>query len=159
LVCFGLHSHSLKIFRVYCFSLVFIKPGGLPGGFFEPSQLIKVLVHLFQRYYQDSARPGSVQLLPYCCVPAFGLSFHEEYYFYQVCLHNNLWQSPEIRVSKNSNSAIALEQTLFKSFSQNMPVRIIYHLVKGNDNWLFDFFSISFIPNNEDIGKLNKALE
>ncbi|MCX6262376.1 MAG: nuclear transport factor 2 family protein [Bacteroidia bacterium] len=65
----------------------------------------------------------------------------------------------EIRVSKDGNSAIALEQTFFKSFSQKMPVRIIYHLVKGNDNWLFDFFSISFIPNNEDIGKLNKALE
>ena len=65
----------------------------------------------------------------------------------------------EIRVSKDGNSAIVLEQTLFKSFSQNMPVRIIFHLVKGIDNWLFDFFSISFIPNNEDIDKLNKALE
>jgi len=44
-------------------------------------------------------------------------------------------------------------------FSQKMPMRIVYHLVKNGDNWLIDFISWSFIPNNEDLGKLNKALE
>ena len=33
LVCTGLHYHSITIFRFYCFSRVFSKPGGLPGGF------------------------------------------------------------------------------------------------------------------------------
>jgi uncharacterized protein (TIGR02246 family) len=65
----------------------------------------------------------------------------------------------EIRIASDGNSAIALEQMFFKAFSQKIPIRMIYHLVKNNDNWLFDFVSWNFIPDNEDIGKLNKALE
>jgi ketosteroid isomerase-like protein len=64
-----------------------------------------------------------------------------------------------IRIAKDGNSAIALEQMFMKPYSQKIPVRNIYHLVKINDIWQFDFTSVSFIPNNEDIGKLNKALE
>jgi len=65
----------------------------------------------------------------------------------------------EIRIAKDGNSAIALEQMFMKPFSQKIPVRNIYHLVKVNDIWLIDFTSVGFIPNNEDISKLNKALE
>jgi ketosteroid isomerase-like protein len=65
----------------------------------------------------------------------------------------------EIRIATDGNSAIAVEQMFFKAFSQKIPVRMVYHLVKNNDNWLFDFVSWNFIPNNEDLGKLNKALE
>ena len=65
----------------------------------------------------------------------------------------------EIRIAKDGNSAVALEQMFLKPFSQKIPVRNIYHLVKINDIWQFDFTSVGFIPNNEDIGKLNKALE
>lgn len=65
----------------------------------------------------------------------------------------------EIRISKDGMSAVVLEQFFMKSFSQKMPIRMIYHLVKNNDIWSFDFLSWNFIPNNEDIVKLNKALE
>jgi uncharacterized protein (TIGR02246 family) len=65
----------------------------------------------------------------------------------------------EIRIAADGNSAIAVEQMFFKTFSQKMPMRMVYHLVKNGDNWLFDFISWNFIPNNEDLGKLNKALE
>jgi uncharacterized protein (TIGR02246 family) len=65
----------------------------------------------------------------------------------------------EIRIANDGNSAIALEQMFMKPYSQKIPVRNIYHLVKVNDIWQIDFTSVSFIPNNEDIGKLNKALE
>ncbi|HEX7494388.1 MAG TPA: nuclear transport factor 2 family protein [Bacteroidales bacterium] len=65
----------------------------------------------------------------------------------------------EVRIATDGNSAIAIEQMFFKAFSQKMPIRMVYHLVKNNDNWLFDFVSWNFIPNNEDLGKLNKALE
>jgi len=65
----------------------------------------------------------------------------------------------EIRIAKDGNSAIALEQMFLNPYSQKIPVRSIYHLLKVNEIWLFDFTSVSFIPNNEDIGKLNKALE
>ncbi len=65
----------------------------------------------------------------------------------------------EIRISKDGNSAIAFEQMFLTPYSQKIPVRTVYHLVKENDNWLIDFISTGFIPKNEDIDKLNKALE
>jgi len=65
----------------------------------------------------------------------------------------------EIRIAADGNSAIAVEQMFFKAFSQKIPIRMVYHLVKNGDSWLFDFVSWNFIPNNEDLGKLNKALE
>jgi ketosteroid isomerase-like protein len=65
----------------------------------------------------------------------------------------------EIRVSKDGNSAIAFEQMFLTPYSQKIPVRTVYHLVKENNNWLIDFTSTGFIPKNEDIDKLNKALE
>lgn len=65
----------------------------------------------------------------------------------------------EIRIAEDGNSAIAFEQMFLKPFSQNIPVRTVYHLVKDNNTWLIDFTSTGFIPNNDDIDKLNKALE
>jgi ketosteroid isomerase-like protein len=65
----------------------------------------------------------------------------------------------EIRISKDGNSAIAFEQMVLKPFSHKLPVRTVYHLVKANNIWLFDFTSVGFIPKNEDIDRLNKALE
>ncbi|MBK7712381.1 MAG: nuclear transport factor 2 family protein [Bacteroidales bacterium] len=65
----------------------------------------------------------------------------------------------EIRIAKDGNSAVAFEQMFMKPYSQKIPVRTVYHLVKINDHWQFDFTSVGFIPDNEDIGKLNKALE
>lgn len=65
----------------------------------------------------------------------------------------------EIRISKDGNSAIAFEQMFLAPYSQKIPVRTVYHLVKVNNNWLIDFTSTGFIPRNEDIDKLNKALE
>ena len=65
----------------------------------------------------------------------------------------------EIRISADGNSAIAFEQMFMKPFSQRIPVRTVYHLVKDNNTWLVDFTSTAFIPKNEDIDKLNKSLE
>ena len=65
----------------------------------------------------------------------------------------------EIRIARDCNSAIALEQMFMKPFSQKIPVRTVYHLVKDKNTWLIDFTSTGFIANNEDIDKLNKALE
>lgn len=64
-----------------------------------------------------------------------------------------------IRIAENGNSAITLEQMYLRSYSQKIPVRTIYHLVKADNTWKIDFSSTGFIPNNEDIDKLNKALE
>ena len=65
----------------------------------------------------------------------------------------------EIRVAADGSSAIVLEQFTMPGISSKIPTRIVYHVVKAGDKWMFDFISWSFIPKNEDIGKLNKALE
>jgi uncharacterized protein (TIGR02246 family) len=65
----------------------------------------------------------------------------------------------EIRVAADGSSAIVLEQFTMPGISSKIPTRLIYHVVKAGDKWMFDFISWSFIPKNEDIVKLNKALE
>ena len=65
----------------------------------------------------------------------------------------------EIRIARDGNSAIALEQMFLEPYSKKIPVRTVYHLVKENNTWLIDFTSTGFIPKNKDIDKLNKALE
>ena len=65
----------------------------------------------------------------------------------------------EILIAEDGKSAIALEQFYFKLFSPNIQWRTIFHVIKTGDAWKFDFISWSFIPRNEDIDKINKALE
>ena len=65
----------------------------------------------------------------------------------------------EIRIAADGNSAIALEQFYIKAISPKIPARLIFHVVKSGDNWMIDFLSWNLIPKNEDIPKLNAALE
>jgi len=65
----------------------------------------------------------------------------------------------EIMVAEDENSAIAIEQFYFKLFSPNIMWRVIFHAVKSGEDWKLDFISWNFIPKNEDIEKINKALE
>jgi ketosteroid isomerase-like protein len=64
-----------------------------------------------------------------------------------------------IKVSADGNSAIAIEQYFMPMYTPNIPFRNVYHFVKTNNNWMIDFFSTALIPKNEDLPKLNKALE
>ncbi|HBE41800.1 MAG TPA: hypothetical protein DDW27_11465, partial [Bacteroidales bacterium] len=59
----------------------------------------------------------------------------------------------------DGNSAIVVEQYIMPFLSSKIPLRNVYNAVKTNDNWMIDFISWSFIPKNEDISKLNKAVE
>jgi hypothetical protein len=65
----------------------------------------------------------------------------------------------EILVSPDGNSAVAIEQMIIKPFSEKMPVRMVYHLIRTGEGWHFNFLSWNFIPNNDDLPKINKALE
>jgi tetratricopeptide (TPR) repeat protein len=65
----------------------------------------------------------------------------------------------EILIAEDGNSAIAIEQFYFKLFSPNIQWRTIFHAVKAGEGWKFDFISWNLIPKNEDIEKLNKAVE
>jgi uncharacterized protein (TIGR02246 family) len=65
----------------------------------------------------------------------------------------------EIRIASDGRSAIALEQFYMKAMIQNIPVRLTFHVVESDGNWMIDFLSWSLIPKNEDLIKLDKALE
>jgi len=67
--------------------------------------------------------------------------------------------SRNIKVAKDGETAISVEHYIISSISKGIPFRFVTHLVKNQDQWKVDFFSWSFAPNNEDIGKLNTALE
>ena len=65
----------------------------------------------------------------------------------------------EIRMESNGNSAIVMEQYLINPYTPKIPWRLVCRAVKTADGWKLDFISWNLIPKNEDIPKLNKALE
>jgi uncharacterized protein (TIGR02246 family) len=65
----------------------------------------------------------------------------------------------EIRVADDGSSAIVVEQYILPFVSSKIHIRTVSYAVKTNDKWMIDFMSFSFIPKNEDISKLNKAVE
>ncbi len=65
----------------------------------------------------------------------------------------------EIRVADDGSSAIVVEQYIMPYISSKIHIRAVNYAVKTNDKWMIDFMSFNLIPKNEDISKLNKALE
>jgi len=65
----------------------------------------------------------------------------------------------EIIVAPDGKSAIVVEQYFVPFISAKIQVRSIDKLVKVDDKWMFDFVSWNVIPRNEDIPKLDAALE
>jgi hypothetical protein len=65
----------------------------------------------------------------------------------------------EVKVAPDGKSAIVVEQFILPAFSPDIPERAIYHVVKIGNGWKFDFISWNFIPKNEDLAKLSKAVE
>ena len=76
---------------------------------------------------------------------------------------SDLWKysvdKREVRLTRDGNSAVVLEQLIMPVFAPKIPARLIYHVIRSGDAWIIDFASWNFIPYNEDIPKLNKALE
>lgn len=64
-----------------------------------------------------------------------------------------------IKVVKDGTSAISTEHYFLNVTSTKIQARQVCHLVKSDGNWIIDYVSVSYIPNREDIGKINKALE
>jgi uncharacterized protein (TIGR02246 family) len=72
---------------------------------------------------------------------------------------NYSYNKREIRIASDGNSAIVVEQYIMPFISSKIPLRNVSNAVKTNGNWMIDFISWNFIPKNEDIPKLNKAVE
>lgn len=64
----------------------------------------------------------------------------------------------KIKVAPEGNSAIAVTQIIL-GWSPKIQLRQVYHFIKTNDNWMIFFSNIAFIPKNEDIKKLNEAID
>ena len=64
----------------------------------------------------------------------------------------------KLKVAPDGNSAIVVTQ-LMTAWSPKIPLRMVYHFVKTNDGWMILFCNIAFIPKNEDIKKINEAIE
>jgi len=65
----------------------------------------------------------------------------------------------EIRLDNSGNSAIVLDQLLVGRWTEKIPLRNVTHFVKTDNKWMVDFTSMSFVPNNEDLAKIFKAVE
>lgn len=65
----------------------------------------------------------------------------------------------EIRLGSDGNSAIVMEQHVANPYTPKIPWRLVCRAVKTADGWKLDFISWNLIPKNEDVEKLNKALE
>ena len=62
----------------------------------------------------------------------------------------------KVRVSKDGNYAVALEQFIDPS-SPKILVRVVSHLVKDSVSWKIDFTSWALVPNNDVLTKINEA--
>lgn len=71
----------------------------------------------------------------------------------------NFISDRKIKVAADGHSAIVVDQYMMSAFSPNIPWRNIYQLVKVNDHWMIEFLASNFIPKNEDIPKLNEAMD
>jgi len=65
----------------------------------------------------------------------------------------------EIRVADDGSSAIVVEQYILPFLSSKIHIRTVSYAVKTNDKWMIDFMSFNLVPKNEDLSKLNIALE
>ena len=73
----------------------------------------------------------------------------------------NLAYSKEIReisIADDGKSAIVMERTSV-AWSPKIQTRQTFHLVENDDGWIIDFAGWAFLIKNEDVGKLNAALE
>jgi uncharacterized protein (TIGR02246 family) len=65
----------------------------------------------------------------------------------------------EIRVVSDGESALVMEQQISNPFTPKIQWRLVSHAVKTDNGWKLDFISWNMIPKNEDLGKINMALE
>lgn len=64
----------------------------------------------------------------------------------------------EIHLDKDGNSAIVMDQFFFE-WNKKIPVRHIAHFVRTGDQWICNFLSTTYVPNDEDMGKIFNALK
>ena len=79
------------------------------------------------------------------------------YYSGQVPEHTYIGE-PTIKMALDGNSATAVEEYNMPSMSSVLAARNTLHLVKSDGKWMIDFMSITYIPKNEDVPKIDEVL-
>lgn len=64
-----------------------------------------------------------------------------------------------IKVAKDGKSAIAMEHIIMSGWSPKMQMRQTFQIVKTNNKWEIDYIGWGFLTKNENVEKLNNALE
>jgi uncharacterized protein (TIGR02246 family) len=64
----------------------------------------------------------------------------------------------EIHFDTDRNSAMVVDQFFFP-WNNKIPVRHVAHFIKIRNKWVCNFISTSFIPNDEDLGKIFDAVK
>lgn len=64
-----------------------------------------------------------------------------------------------IRLDPSGRSAIVVEHLVIGGWSSMLHVRQTYQIIKTPADWKIDFISWGFMVKNEDVERLNKALE
>jgi ketosteroid isomerase-like protein len=70
----------------------------------------------------------------------------------------NVIGEPMIEIAPDGNSAFAAQQYFMPMFSDKLPFRNGYHLIKSNNEWKIYISNTACIPRNEDLPKINEAL-
>lgn len=65
----------------------------------------------------------------------------------------------KIKLSDDGKSAFVIEHISLAGWSPLIQMRQTFSFVNTDDNWIIDYLSWAFIARNEDMQKLNKALE
>lgn len=68
-------------------------------------------------------------------------------------------QGRKINVSPCGMTGVIVNQGIYEEWSPHIPVRQTFHALKIGDSWQIVFINWAFVFLNEDVEKLNKALE
>jgi ketosteroid isomerase-like protein len=63
-----------------------------------------------------------------------------------------------IKVAPDGKSATVFEHYFMPAFSEVLPFRNSYHMLKTKDGWKIFFFNCAIIPENEDLPAMNELL-
>lgn len=64
----------------------------------------------------------------------------------------------KIHVAADGNSAFVVDQYMMPAYCK-IPWRNAYHMVKTDGKWMILVLNVAFAPKNEDIPKLDSALQ
>lgn len=91
------------------------------------------------------------------------LTYDEFRDYEQQMFSDTALKIPDYKIARreivvNGPSAIIIDQYFFPDISEKVMLRNISHARHENGKWMVDMFSWNFIPKNEDVPKINKAL-